>query len=234
LVEVLKEGSVDVPAARRLETPVWLNGRTIFGLLLFCSAVLGGQRLIASSSTTTLMWAATHDLAQDSVIQIDDLRAVEVRLPGDLASAYISASQALEGSIVRRAVLEGELLHSAWLADEPTGGAGRSMTLPVSPEHAVGGDLRTGDRVDVYATFDPGDARARTTLLARDVEIVEVVTAGGFALDEEALIGITVSVSPEEATRLAFAIRTAELDVVRITGETGLGSTSTVRAGDFP
>lgn len=225
---------MDVPSARRLETPVWLNGRTILGLLLFCSAVLGGQRLITSTSATTLVWAAAHDLPQDAVIDGDDLRAVEVRLPGDLAASYIPSSEGIEGSIVRRAVLQGELVHVGWLADTASGGAGRSMTLPVSPEHAVGGDLRAGDRVDVYATFDPGDARARTTLLARDIEIVEVVTAGGFALDEEAVIGLTVSVSPEEATRLAFAIRTAEIDVVRITGSSVSGSTTTVRAGDFP
>lgn len=225
---------MDVPAARRLETPVWLNGRTILGLLLFCGAVLGGQRLIESSSATTLVWAAARDLPQDATVSAGDLRPVEIRLPSDLASSYVGSGRSLVGSVVTRAIFEGELIHSGWLSDAATGGEGRSMTLPVSPEHAVGGNLRSGDRVDIYATFDPGDARARTTLLARDVQIVEVVTAGGFALDEEALVGLTVSVSPEEATRLAFAIRTAEIDVVRITGDATGASTTTVRAGDFP
>jgi hypothetical protein len=48
--------------------------------------------------------------------------------------------------------------------------------------------------------------------------VVGVVEAGGLVLNEEAKIGITVAVSPEEATRLAFAIRTGELDVVRVVG----------------
>jgi Flp pilus assembly protein CpaB len=202
--------------------------------MLFCGAVLGGQRFMAASATTTLMWAAAHDIPQDAELSADDLTAVEVRLPGHLAGAYVPAERALEGATLSRAVLEGELIHDGWLADDAQVGQGRAMTIPVSPEHAVGGALRSGDRVDVYATFDPGDARARTTLLARDVTILEIVTAGGFALDEEAVIGLTVSISAEEATRLAFAIRTAEIDVVRITGDSSDAASTTVRAGDFP
>lgn len=224
---------MDVPAARRLETPAWLNGRTILGLLLFCGSVLGGQRLIQGSVATTLVWSAAHDLPQDASLSPADLRPVEIKLPADLAGDYVDSARSIEGSVVTRAVLAGELIHAGWLSDATTGGEGRSITLPIAPEHAVGGNLRSGDRVDVYATFDPGDARARTTLLARDVQIVEVVTAGGFALDEEALVGLTVSVSPEEAGRLAFAIRTAELDIVRITGDPSGATTTTVRAGDF-
>ena len=224
---------MDVPAARRLTTPVWLNGRTILGLLLFSSAVLGGQRLIEGSVATSLVWSAAQDLPQDASLSSTDLVPVEVRLPDELAGRYVDSARSLEGSIVTRAVLEGELIHAGWLSDATTGGEGRSITLPVTPEHAVGGDLRSGDRVDIYATIDPGDARARTTLLARDVQIVQVVTAGGFALDEEALVGLTVSVSPSEAGRLAFAIRTAELDVVRITGDPSGATSTTVRAGDF-
>lgn len=225
---------MDVPAARRLEKPVWLNGRTIFGLLLFCGAVLGGQQLIQVSSATTLVWSAAHDLAQDTVLGPGDLQTVEVRLPGSLAGHYLGSDELVNGEVVTRAVLAGELIHSGWLAEHSSGGEGRSMTVPISPEHAVGGDLRAGDRVDVYATFDAGDARARTTLLARDIQILRVVTAGGFALDEEAVVGLTVSVSPDEASRLAFAIRTAELDVVRITGDASAPTSSTIRAGDFP
>lgn len=225
---------MDVPEARRASAPSWLNARTMLGLFLFCAAVLGGQRLIESSSSTTLVWAAARDLPQDATLTSQDLRPVEVRLPAEQLSQYVASSSALDGSILSRALLEGELIHSGWLVDTQTQGQGRSMTIPVAPEHAVGGDLRAGDRVDIYATFDPGDARARTTLLARDIEIVDVVTAGGFAIEEEALVGVTVSVSPVEVTRLAFAIRTGEIDLVRITADAAAPATETVRAGDFP
>ena len=225
--------SLDVPRARTLTAPTWLNARTVLGLAIFCSAVLGGQYMMRASASTVLMWAAAEDLPQDTVLAAEHLLPVAVRLPEELQTNYVLSSESLSGVTLTKAVLEGELLPRGWLGEAgPT--AGRSMTIPVTPEHAVGGDLRAGDRVDVFATFDSGDARARTTLLARDVEILEVVTAGGFALDEEAPIGINVAVSSDEAARLAFAIRTAELDVVRILGGDPGASTTTIRAGDFP
>lgn len=225
---------MDVPAARQASRPTWLNLRTVLGLLLFCGAAFAGQRAIESAAATTLVWAADGDLPQGTVLSAEDVRTVEVNLPADLAAQHLAASDPVDGAILDRAVLEGELLHEGWLSDANDLGEGRSMTIPVTPEHAVGGSLRSGDRVDIYATFDPGDVRARTVLLARDVTLIDVVTAGGFAIDEEALIGLTVSVSSEEAARLAFAIRTAEIDVVRITGDGADPASTTVRAGDFP
>lgn len=225
---------MDVPAARQGAAPTWVNLRTILGLLLFCGAALVGQRMIEQSASTTLVWAAERDLPQGTLLDSDDLRPVAVNLPADLAQHHVTADMPVGGSVLGRAVLQGELLHSGWLTEAHELGEGRSMTLPVTPEHAVGGSLRSGDRIDIYATFDPGDVRARTMLLARDVTVIDVVTAGGFAIEEEALVGLTVSVSPQEAGRLAFAIRTAEIDVVRITGEAFGPSNVTVRAGDFP
>lgn len=225
---------MDVPRARTLSAPTWLNARTVLGLIIFCSSVLGGQYLIRASATTVSMWATTEDLPQGSVLGPEHLRPVEVRLPGDLQARYVPADEQITGSILGKAVLEGELVPRSWIGEKTDTSPGRAMTVPVTPEHAVGGELRAGDRVDIFATFDPGDVRARTTLLARDIEILNVVTAGGFALDEEAAVGITVAVSPDEAVRLAFAIRTGEIDVVRILGAADEPTVTTVRAGDFP
>lgn len=107
------------------------------------------------------------------------------------------------------------------------------MTIPVTPEHAVGGRLRAGDRVDVYATFDSGDDRARTSLLVRGVEVLDVVETGGLVAGEESVVGLTVAVTPSEAARLAFAIRTAELDVALVAGAAGDEGSGTVTAEDF-
>ncbi len=138
----------------------------------------------------------------------------------------------LEGAILTRAVGAGELIAADWISSTESA-ASRSMTIPVAPEHAVGGDLRPGDRIDVYATFDPGDIRAKTSLLLRGAEVLEVVTAGGLTLGEDALVGITVAISPEDSARVAFAVRTAEIDIVRVVGAVGTTGTETVRAEDF-
>ena len=147
---------------------------------------------------------------------------------------YVLASTELEGGVVTRPVMQGEMVAVGAIAEEATASTGRSITIPVSPEHAVGGALRPGDRIDVFGTFDAGDARARTLLLVRGVSIRDIVEAGGVVVEQESVIGVTVSVTPEEAARLAFAIRSADLDIVRVDGNAEIGSDVTVRAGDFP
>lgn len=223
-----------VGRAVRASRPSWANLRTALGLLLFCAALLAGQRVLQSAQDTVEVWTAVRDLPQDQELTSADLTARAVHLPADLMDEYVLASTDLDGAAIMRPVMEGELLSSAAVADGTIASAGRSMTIPVAPEHAVGGALRPGDRIDVFGTFDAGDARARTLLLVRGVSIIDLVEAGGLVVGEEAVVGVTVSVTPDEAARLAFAIRSAELDVVRVDANPEAGSDVTVRAGDFP
>lgn len=210
---------MDVPAARQLTRPAWINARTVLGLLLMLVAFVGGQRLLADARTTVGFWSAARDLPRGTEFTSSDLVLTHVQLPDHVAERYVPSSDLLEGAVTERAVSSGELIPREWVASDARGTPGREMTLPVPPEHAVGGSLQVGDIVDVYATFSPESADARTTLVARGIEVQAVVEAGGLVLDEQAKVGITVAVSPEEATRLAFAIRTADIDVVRVVGE---------------
>lgn len=225
---------MDVPSARRLARPRWANARTVLGLVLFAAALLIGRSVLEGAKTTVAVWAAAQDLRQDEALDAGELVRAEVKLPADVAAAYASASEDLEGAVLTRPVVAGELIPTAWLSSGASATAGRSMTIPVTPEHAVGGALRPGDRVDVFATFDSGDARARTSVLVRGVEVLDVVEAGGLVVGEESVVGLTVAVTPGEAARLAFAIRTAELDIALVAGEGDDPGPATVRAGDFP
>jgi Flp pilus assembly protein CpaB len=225
---------VDVPRARRLARPGWANLRTILGLLLFVAALMIGRSILEGARTTIEVWAAAADLRGDEPLAPDDLVPAEVKLPPDVAAAYAAATDDLDGAVLMRPVAAGELIPRAWISTGAPATAGRSMTIPVTPEHAVGGRLRPGDRIDVYATFDSGDARARTAVLVRGVEVLDVVEAGGLVVGEESVVGLTVAVTPSEAARLAFAIRTAEVDVALVSGSSDEEAAATVRAEDFP
>ena len=225
---------MQIAQAARTARPSWVNLRTVLGVALFAVALLGGNRILAASKTTVDVWVAAHDLPQDAVIAPGDLEPAAVKLPTDLLAAYAPAGEALEGRVITRPIHAGELVATSWLASSATPSGARSITIPVEPEHAVGGALRSGDRVDVLATFNSGDVRARTTVLARGVDVVETVKAGAIGFGDEALVGITLSVSPQEAARLAFAIRTGEIDVVRVDGPAAATSRSTITGGDFP
>ncbi|MGH2820350.1 MAG: Flp pilus assembly protein CpaB, partial [Actinomycetota bacterium] len=223
---------VEVAEARRLARPTWVNLRTVLGGLLFAVAFLAGLRALESAADTVPVWAAARDLPVGAELQPEDLRLVEVRLPADLLGRYVSAEDDLAGSVLSRPARAGELLFEEWVG---TGGAalqGRSMTIPVTPEHSVGTLLRPGDRIDVLATFDAGDVRARTFPVVREAEVLDLVAAGGLVAQERSVVGITVAVSPEEASDLAFAVRSGEIDIARVDGE-GSGRASTVRATDF-
>ena len=93
------------------------------------------------------------------------------------------------------------------------------MTIPVTPEHALGGAIRSGDRVDVYATFDKGTDVARTLTVARSATVRGVTRSDGlFGQQEGGVTAITLAVDPDAAIAVAFAARNGELDVVRAHG----------------
>ena len=211
---------VDVPVARRLERPTWVNSRTVLGLVLFGVALFGGYRVMVTGSQTVPVWAAARDISPGEELSLQDVRVAEVRLPSELLPRYIGGGESVDGLVTTRAFGEGELLAGRWVTDGEVY-LGASMTIPVTPEHAVGGSLRPGDLVDVYATFNAADLRARTELVVRSAEVLDVVDAGGLVVAEGSMIGVTVAVDPDAAGALAGAIRTAEIDLVRVTGREG-------------
>lgn len=208
---------MDVPVARRLERPAWINLRTVLGLALFGIALFGGQRVLQAGAQTVPVWAAARDVSAGQALTSADLRVAEVRLPPDLLSRYVGTDRSVDGLVTTRAFGAGELIGSRWVTDEEVS-LGASMTIPITPEHAVGGTLRPGDLIDVYATFNAADLRARTELVVRSAEVLDIVDAGGLVVSDDSMVGVTVAVEPGAAGALAGAIRTAEIDLVRVTG----------------
>jgi Flp pilus assembly protein CpaB len=206
---------MDVPVAVRAERPAWVNGKTLIGLLLFCISLVAGQAVLKPPPSARI-WSAARSLPAGATLAEGDLIPVAVVLPDDQIVRYLGAGSSIEGRTLDRPVSEGELISSNALGAGIGVGVGRTMAIPITPEHAVGGRLEPGDLVDVYATFDSNNLKARTTLLLSAVEVQDVISAGGAVFDDQTLAGLTVAVSPGDAAKLAFAIRTSELDIVRV------------------
>ncbi|MDQ3645422.1 MAG: RcpC/CpaB family pilus assembly protein [Actinomycetota bacterium] len=224
---------MDVPQAVQLARPAWVNPRTVMGLLLLASSFLLGHQLLRAAEHTSPVWVATRDLATDDTIGPDDLRVAHVRMPSSLLAAYASPGRSLVGASVSTPVRSGELLSLDRVVPPSADGATRTLTIPVTADHAVGGDLRAGDRVDVVATFDATGPGARTVVLVRAVEVRALITTTSFALEEGTTVGVSVAVSPDDALRLAHAIRTAQIDILRVDGMSAGGSAASVDADDF-
>lgn len=209
--------AVEGVAATRARRLRWLNLRTVLGATLFSIAVLSGWTVMSSPTGKIRLLAATAAMPQGSRLEPRDLEVVEVDLPPTRAELYLGAGASVEGWALLRPVGPGELLPAASVTDSPDVAPGRSITIPLEADHAVGGALVPGDRVDVFASLGSKQGSARTSLLVGGAEVEAVVTGAGL-VNESSLTGITVSVSPLDAAKIAFAIRNADLDVARLEG----------------
>lgn len=224
---------MEVAVASRLERPAWVNVRTVLGALLFSIAVLSGWHVLGAADTGHGVWVAAADLPAGTKVTHQDLQVAEVDLAGEQLGHYLSDEVSIEGATLLSPLHAGELVPAAEVAETDRPAASRLMTIPISADHAVGGALRPGDRVDVFASLAAGQPGARTTLLVAGAEVEDLVRAGGLVMDEESLSGVTIEVSPEEAVRVAFAIRSAEIDIVRVAGEATEATTGSIRARDL-
>lgn len=206
-------GRVRVKPLRRID------GRLLVGVLLVVVSVTGGLALFSAADHTVPVLTAARDLPAGHVLAPSDLRVARVRADAGVLAGLARGARrdAVVGRVLLASVTRGGLLARAALGRDAA--AGREMTVPITPEHALGGALRIGDHVDVLATFDKGAKDARTLTVVHDAQVVDTVRTKGI-LGEHAgdLSALTLSVQPDDAVYLAFASHTGELDVVRADG----------------
>lgn len=92
------------------------------------------------------------------------------------------------------------------------------MSLPVPVEHAAGGSLVAGDRVDVVSVVE-GVAQ----FIATGLEVVSVSETGAGTIGSVTSHHVVVAVEAEDALRLAEALDADSMELLRSTGATELG-----------
>ena len=220
-----------VAQAVRVQRPSWANVRTALGLLLFCGALLAGQRLIVSAQDTAEVWVAARDLPAGTVVSAEDLRAEDVRLPDDLAGRYLAASTVVEGRSLSHPVLAGEMLAGSWLL-EATQDGGRTISISFEGSAQAVSGIGIGDHVDLIATFDPGDVASKTVPVVRGAEVVEVIKTQGLVEGSD-VVGIAIAVPDELVGMVAFATNNAEIDIIGVDGGSGSSEDWTVTRKSF-
>ncbi len=157
---------------------------------------------------------AGHDLAIGTPIASTDLSTRKIRGESPRSDTITRARDAV-GLIVRAPMLAGDLVTARHLVPRRRGvmsnvvpNGQRAVRLVV--EHAV--RPAVGDVIDVLATFDPAtlaDGGDPTVVIAPGVSVV--------AVDETAATGdsagITVLVTPSQASRLAFSASTGTISI---------------------
>ena len=222
--------NVTVPTAAPRRFPLRVprvDIRIVVGVLLVALSVIGGIRLAAAADHTVGVIAVARDLPANHVLTNEDLVVTRVHVSDSVLDGLVRSSgrSALTGRVLLFPVASDALLVRSAVAARPR--QGREITVPVTPEHALGGRVRLGDRVDVLGSFTKSTKNARTLTVVHGAEVVETVRSEGlFGARAGELTALTLSVPPDDAVYLAFAIRNADLDIVRTTGSSGTGRES--------
>ena len=201
--------------------------RLVVGVLRIALSVGGGLRFAAAADSTVGVVALARDVPANHVLTGEDLVVRRIHASDSVLDGLVpsDALSTVRGRVLLFPLAADGLLPRGAIAVEPR--QGREITVPVTPEHALGGRVRLGDRVDVLGSFTKSTADARTLTVVHGAEVVEMVRSEGlFGSRAGELSALTVSVPPDDAVFLAFAIRNADLDIVRTTGSSGQGRDS--------
>lgn len=179
------------------------------GLLAFLLNVF----LVRSKGETLEVLVAAHPIPAGSRLEADDLSSESVDANGPFADRILSddAVDQLLGYVVVRDIAAGAPLIAEDLRPAASADGRRAMSIPISPDHAVGAGLYVGDRVDVIAV-EEGQSR----FVATAIEVLDV-SSGGTRTSADRL-GVIVAVSEAEALAIAGALDEDAIHLVRSTG----------------
>src|SRR4029453_14892968 len=200
-----------------------LDLRVAVGLLLMLVAVLGGASLIRSAQDRVPVLVAAGSVQPGEVIGSSDLRGVEMSVPAGVAYLSASAEGQVEGRVAAEPMWDGKVPGPGSVAEAPPVAAGMvAITLLLPPESAVGGDIRSGDRVAVLSSPGVDEAggnqqEAATTILLPDAPGLSV---GDGSPSEGEGVFVTVTLRLEEARAIAEARASGRVDLALLPGGT--------------
>ena len=172
-------------------------------------------------SSTTLVVVADNPIAAGTPFSQDDIRLVPV--PTDFVGldSLLTESEALaaEGWIVDRPISADAIIESSAVVEPGAPSGLRSMSIPVNPEHAAGGAIRSGDRVDIISVSD-----GQASFVVSDVGVIGVANADGDAFGVAGDYFVVVGVDADQALALAEAMASGSVELLRSTGAPGVES----------
>lgn len=204
----------EAPRRRRVTSRL-STGHVVMIVAALLAALLNYSALRARDDTVRVAVAA-REIPAGAPLAAGDLRFADARLDDDVLATLLGSEQAAarDGWIATGTLAAGEPIRASDLRAPSAPEEQRAMSLPIDPEHAVAGAVRRGDRVDVIEVRD-----GVASYLVTDAEVLAVpATAPRGGIGRLGRFSITIAVDDEVALRLASALHTSALDVVRSTG----------------
>lgn len=196
------------PRRRRRRVSASLGVAVVAGILAMLFTLAAGRQGDAAQVAI-----AARDIRPGERLSVDDLRYADISTSDSVLAGLVPRSEArsLVGQVAVQPIGAGTMVARSALAPEAGPDQQRAMSFAVEAERAVGGALRTGDRIDVIDGSLPA-------YVLTGAEILAVVRPSSGALTAQRGYSITVAVDEQSALRLAAAIQAGKLEVVRATG----------------
>jgi Flp pilus assembly protein CpaB len=222
---------------RALQRPRKLDIRAVFGIFLMLVATVGSLMFWSTSSNTREVLVATRNLPAGATLSAADLAVARVRVDDAIYQAVVAAPEldAVLGRQLADPVHAHELLARAQLSAHPWLAPNHvTLTIVVTPETASGGAIKPGDVVRVLLTTNDGQPDAKTSVVLPQASVYDVGyspsttvintspsngTSG--AGNTGQISWLTLSVTPEDAIRLAQAKWAGKIDVALLPGLEG-------------
>ena len=210
------QGRVVGGTRRRALTSRVSTGHLVMIVAGLLGALLTLSALRAADHSRPVLVAA-HDIVPGTVISARWLRISRIHADdGVLASLYGADSLAdLRGRVAIARIPAGSLLTRDDVGTVGAGEAPRAMSFPIPISRAVGGALTSNDRVDVLSVQHN---TGRSKYVATDVQVLAFSSHGGSPLQDSQDASVTLAIDSAEGARIASALETGSVTLVRSTG----------------
>jgi len=196
------------------------DGRALVGGLLVGLAAIGTWWFSVGAGTPVPPdhVVALRPITPGHRIEAADLTVRAIDLPRSVDRQAFTRPDQIVGLVALAPLDAGALVQSAGLAPATGGSRSREVSFAVENEWAVGGAVRPGDRIDVFATDDRSHP-ATTREVLHHALVRRADATGSSSLGDHP--GQTITVAVDDADRLletVTAIRADKVTVVRATG----------------
>lgn len=192
--------------------------------LAFLAAIFAYEALIDRSAMTSVAVARVAIAAGDPVSPADVQTVSVHQSDKPFAKTVISPSELTNHEVAMVDLSPGQLITSAEIAPKRSTLSQEEMSVPVSADDAVGGQLAAGDQVDIIQT-GPG---SKAQYIAQDLTVVSVASSdnsGGILNSDSGSFYVVLGVTKRTALILAATLGQAAqsqgigVEVVRSEGK---------------
>jgi len=197
-----------------------LSRITASHLLMVLAAVLAfatNVMVLRSQDETRAVVVAAQSIEAGRTLHAIDFAQAEVDVEDELFLTLTPWEQvgALHGMVAARPIEAGGMVVAADVRSPSAPDSLRAISIPVDVEHAVGGNLVSGDRIDLIAVTE--DSAGYVLVGA---EVLSVPAPGRGSLTGAGGFYLVVAVDAEQALAVAAALRQGQVEIVRSTGST--------------